>query len=78
MGHSPTSPSARAGFNCINELLIIANRINGVWGAALIGFPEGESRYRPGPAGGIGLGNGFKGKAFIKIDGFIYKVLTVT
>ncbi len=24
-----------------------------------------------------GLGNGFKGKAFIKIDGFIYKVLIV-
>ncbi len=29
----------------------------GVWGGAPIGFPEGENRYRPGPAGGTGLGN---------------------
>ena len=65
-GHSRDLPKRRGGLKYINGIFITVNYINGVWGNAPIGFPEGENRPRPGLAGGTGLGNNFKGFAFIK------------
>ncbi len=45
------APYEKRGYIYPNRVLI-----TGVWGNAPIGFPEGENRHRPGPAGGTGLG----------------------